>query len=71
MATNEPMDIPTDDEFPFWVMERIDGRFKNYLGPLASLEEAISNIKASPPGDYAISDHGVIVWPQTVARPYS
>lgn len=71
MATNERMDIPTDEEFPFWVMERIDGRFQLSLGPFASLEEAVANVEGSPPGDYAISDHGRIVWPQAVARPYS
>jgi hypothetical protein len=71
MATTEPMNIPSDDEFPYFVIEIVNGRREAHTGPHFSFEEALSNIKSSPPGQYAITEHGRIIWPQSAEMPYS
>jgi hypothetical protein len=71
MATTEPTDIPSDDEFPYFVIEIVNGRRESHTGPYASFEEALFNIKNSPSGQYAITEHGRIIWPQGPEKPCS
>ncbi len=64
MPSEKRLDTPIDEEFPFFVLERIDGIYRDLLSPFGSLNEALSNVKNSPPGEYAILHLGEIVWPQ-------
>jgi hypothetical protein len=71
MATDRPMDIPRDEEFPYFVIEIRDGRHVGSTGPYQSFEEALADIEHRPSGEYAITELGIVVWPQGNGTPYN
>ncbi len=70
MATDEPMEIPED---PYMVMRRdASGKLEFEVGPCETLAEAVVQVqRCSAGGDYVITEHGRIVWPETAANRYS
>jgi hypothetical protein len=70
MATDEPMEIPDP---PFMVMRgETSGKLDFEVGPCETLEEAVAQVHRCPRGgDYVITEHGKIVWPETAANRYS
>ncbi|WP_143278316.1 nuclear transport factor 2 family protein [Bradyrhizobium sp. UFLA03-84] len=63
--SEKSFDTPVNDEFPFLVLQRINGMYRNLLEPFASFAEALSKVESVPPGDYAILHLGEIIWPRT------
>lgn len=55
-------DVPVDAEFPYFVLERVNGIYRDLLDPFHSLDAALWNVKSSPPADYAIMHLGEIIW---------
>ena len=67
---NERMEIPDDP--PFMVMRRLNGRLEFEVGPCETFEEAIVQVTRCPSGgDYVITEHGRIIWPEGPSLQYN